>query len=207
MLAPARKGSDTDETAFVDTGAAADGGEGGVAGPGDASLRTRAVLQHVFWRASAGASHQAGRPGDHQDHRCRRHGLERQERGVRAQPADRALLCGRGRARRHAGGVDREDRGQSRRRLCRQPAGAVRAGSGGDRPACGPRSAPRHVEARQGPRCGHPLGTGHHAGPGAAAAADARLRRCGARAQGSHRHEHAGRPSAATWTTPAWSPA
>ena len=89
MLAPARKGSDTDETAFVDTGAA-DGGEGGVAGPGDASLRTRAVLQHLLVRASAGASHQAGRPGGHQDRRRRRHGLERQERGVRAQPADRA---------------------------------------------------------------------------------------------------------------------
>ena len=145
------------------------------------------------WRASAGAAHQAGRPGDHQDHRCRRHGLERQERGVRAQPADRAVLRGRRRARRHAGGVDREDRDQPRRRL----SGSLLAPYALDPAAIGQRvdREARRVtwKHRQGPRCGHPLGAGHHAGPGAAAAADARLRRRGAGAQGSHRHEHAGR--------------
>ena len=39
------------------------------------------------------------------------------------------------------------------------------------------------------------------------AAPDAGLRRRGAGAQGGHRHQHARAPSAATWTTPAWSPA
>ena len=163
------------------------------ANAGRPHLHSRALLQHLLVRASAGAAHQAGRTHRHQDRSMRAASTgtaSRSRKGPNpqtgpffvegAEPGDMLVVT-------FAKIEINRTTGYSSGALAPY---AVTPGSilQSHRAA----GAARELDPRQGE--GHRAARQHrHRRPRAAAAADARLRRRGAGAQGSDRHQHAGR--------------